>query len=78
MQMTSCLSPADLAVANANIETFINLMKTEAVVLGHADRLDIETFRAAHRQLERRNASRHSRFGLFGRTNMSCPVRPTS
>jgi hypothetical protein len=29
-------------------------MKTEAVVLGHADRLDIEALRAAHRQLERR------------------------
>ena len=40
--------------AKANIKTFINLMNTEAVVLGHADRLDIETLRAAHRQLERR------------------------
>jgi hypothetical protein len=54
MQITGCLSPADLAIANANIKTFINLMKTEAVVLGHADRLDIEALRAAHRQLEQR------------------------
>jgi hypothetical protein len=54
MQMTGCLSPADLTIANANIKAFIDLMKTEAVVLGHADRLDIETLRAAHRQLERR------------------------
>jgi hypothetical protein len=54
MQTTGCLSPADLAIAEASIKTFISLMKTEAVVLGHADRLDIETLRAAHRQLERR------------------------
>jgi len=54
MQMTGCLSPTDFAIANANIKAFIDLMKTEAVVLGHADRLDIETLRAAHRQLERR------------------------
>jgi hypothetical protein len=54
MQMTGCLSPTDLAIAEASIKTFISLMKTEAVVLGHADRLDIETLRAAHRQLERR------------------------
>jgi hypothetical protein len=54
MEMTGCLSPADLAIAKANIETFIGLMKTEAVVQGHADCLDIETLRAAHRQLERR------------------------
>jgi hypothetical protein len=54
MQMTGCLSPSDSAIAQANIKMFIKLMKTEAVVLGHADRLDIETLRAAHRQLERR------------------------
>jgi hypothetical protein len=54
MQMTGSLDPADLAIANANIKAFIDLMKTEAVVLGHADRLNIETLRAAHRQLERR------------------------
>ncbi|MGA8478889.1 MAG: hypothetical protein WB696_13105 [Chthoniobacterales bacterium] len=54
MQMTACLSPADLAIANTNIKTFIDLMKTEAVVQGHADRLDIETLRLAHRQLEQR------------------------
>ena len=54
MEMTGCLSPANVAVAKANIKTFIGLMKTEAIVQGHADRLDIETLRAAHRQLERR------------------------
>jgi hypothetical protein len=57
MEITGCLSPADLAIAKANIKTFIGLMKTEAVVQGHADRLDIETLRAAHRQLERRGTT---------------------
>jgi hypothetical protein len=54
MQMTGCLFPADLAVAQANIRTLIDLMKTEAVVMGHIDRLDIHTLHAAHRELERR------------------------
>ena len=54
MQMTGCLSPTDLTIAKASIKTFIKLMETEALVLGHADRLDIEALRAAHRQLERR------------------------
>ena len=34
MQMTDCLSPAYLAIARANLETFIHLMKTEAVIQG--------------------------------------------
>jgi hypothetical protein len=54
MQMTDCLSPAHLAIARANLETFIHLMKTEALVQGHAERIDIETLHAAHRQLERK------------------------
>jgi hypothetical protein len=54
MQMTDCLSPAYLAIARANLETFIHLMKTEAVVQGHAERINIGTLHAAHRQLERK------------------------
>lgn len=54
MQMTDCLSPAHLAIARANLETFIHLMKTEALVQGHPERIDIETLHAAHRQLERK------------------------
>jgi hypothetical protein len=54
MQMTDCLSPAYLAIARANLEKFIHLMKTEAVVQGHAERMNIETLHAAHRLLERK------------------------
>jgi len=54
MQMTDCLSPAYLAIARANLETFIHLVKTEALVQGHPERIDIETLHAAHRQLERK------------------------
>lgn len=54
MQMTDCLSPAYLAIARANLETFIRLMKTEALVQGHAERMNIETLHAVHRQLERK------------------------
>ena len=54
MQMTDCLSPAYLAIARANLETFVHLMKTEAVVQGHAERINIQTLHAAHRQLERK------------------------
>jgi hypothetical protein len=54
MQMTDRLSPAYLAIARANLETFIHLMKTEALVQGHPERIDIETLHAAHRQLERK------------------------
>lgn len=54
MQMTDCLSPAYLAIARANLETFVHLMKTEALVQGHAERINIQTLHAAHRQLERK------------------------
>jgi hypothetical protein len=54
MQMTDCLSSAYLAIARANLETFIHLMKTETVVQGHPERINIETLHAAHRQLERK------------------------
>jgi hypothetical protein len=54
MQATGCLSPGDLTIATSNIKTFIHLMKTEALVQGHAERLDMESLHAAHRQLERK------------------------
>jgi hypothetical protein len=54
MEITGRLAPQDLAIARANIRTFIHLMKNEAVVLGRPDRLDNDTLRAAHRRLERK------------------------
>jgi hypothetical protein len=54
MELTRRLTQHDLAIARANIRTFIHLMKNEAVFLGHADRLDSDTLRAAHRRLERK------------------------
>lgn len=54
MRITGRVLPHDLAIARANIRTFIHLMKTEAVRRGHAGRLDSETLRAAHRTLERK------------------------
>jgi hypothetical protein len=48
------LRPSDLAIARANIQAFVQLMKSEAVFLGRPDRPDQETLRAAHRRLERK------------------------
>jgi hypothetical protein len=53
MEMEGRLSPENLAIARNNLKHFIQLMKTEAVYLGHADRLDKDCFHAAHRRLER-------------------------
>ena len=55
MEMEGRLTPRDLATAESNLRRFIQLMKTEAVFLGHADRLDRDCFQAAHRRLERRS-----------------------
>ena len=52
-------TPGDLATAENNLRHFIQLMKTEAVFLGHADRLDRDCFHAAHRRLERRSILTH-------------------
>jgi hypothetical protein len=54
MELTRRVTPHDLAIARANIRTFIHLMKNEAVFLGHADRLDCDALHAAHRRLERK------------------------
>jgi hypothetical protein len=55
MEMEGRLSPENLAIAEKNLKYFIKLMKTEAVYLGHPDRLDKDCFHAAHRRLERRS-----------------------
>ena len=55
MEMEGRLTPRDLAAAESNLRRFIQLMKTEAVFLGHADRLDRDCFQAAHGRLERRS-----------------------
>jgi hypothetical protein len=55
MAITARLTPPDLAMARANIRAFVQLMKSEAVFLGHSDCLDEETLRAAHRRLERKS-----------------------
>jgi hypothetical protein len=49
------LTPGDLAIAESNLRRFIELMKTESVFLGHAARLDRESFHAAHQRVERRS-----------------------
>ena len=55
MEMEGRLSPENLAIAEKNLKHFIQLMKTEAVYLGRADRLDKDCFHAAHRRIERRS-----------------------
>jgi hypothetical protein len=40
--------------AVTNLKSLIELMKTEAVFLGRADRLDRDAFQAVHRQFERK------------------------
>jgi hypothetical protein len=54
MENEGRLAPKDVALAEANLRRFIALMKTEAVFLGHADRLDQDAFQAVERQLERK------------------------
>jgi hypothetical protein len=47
--------PDDLAIAEMNLRHFVRLMKTEAVFLGHANRLDKDCFQAARRRIEVRS-----------------------
>lgn len=54
MENEGRLAPHDLALAETNLRRFIELMKTEAVFLGHADRLDRDVFEAVERQLKRK------------------------
>jgi hypothetical protein len=55
METEGRLTPGDLAIAESNLRSFIQLMKTEAVFLGQTDRLDRESFHAAHQRVERRS-----------------------
>ena len=55
METEGRLKPEDLATAEHNLRRFVQLMKTEAVFLGHASRLDRDCFQAAHRRLEQRS-----------------------
>ena len=54
METTGRTTPPDLAIARTNVKAFVQLMKSEAVFLGQAGRLDNETLRATHRRLERK------------------------
>ena len=63
METEGRLSPENLAIAESNLKHFIQLMKTEAVFLGHTDQLDKDCFHAAHRTLE--GHSRVSQFTLW-------------
>lgn len=53
MEEEGRLTPEDLATAKTNLRRFIDLVKTEAVFLGHANHLNRDCFNAAHRRLER-------------------------
>jgi hypothetical protein len=55
MEAEDRMRPEDLAIAETNLKRFIQLMKTEAVYLGHPNRLDLACFQAAHRRLARRS-----------------------
>jgi hypothetical protein len=54
MENEGRLAPQDVALAEANLQRLTELMKTKAVFLGHADRLDRDVFQAVERQLERK------------------------
>jgi hypothetical protein len=55
MEAEGRLASDDLTTAEDNLRRFVQLMKTEAVFLGHPNRLDRGCFRAAHRRLEQRS-----------------------
>ncbi len=55
MEEEGRLTPEDVATAETNLRRLVDLMKTEAVFLGHVNRLDLDCFQAAHRRLERRS-----------------------
>jgi hypothetical protein len=57
METEGRLAPEDLATAKNSLTRFVQLMKTEAVFLGHPNRLDRNCFQAAHGRLERRSHS---------------------
>jgi hypothetical protein len=53
MRLENRLTPQDLAIARANLKRLIDIMKTESFIQGHVDRLDNDSFQAAHRKIER-------------------------
>jgi hypothetical protein len=53
MYLEDRLSPGDFVTAETNLRGFVQLMKSEGIFIGHADRLDDECFRAAHQRLKR-------------------------
>jgi hypothetical protein len=53
MENEGRVAPQEVALATTNLRRFIDLMKTEAVFLGHADRLDRAVFQAVERHLAR-------------------------
>jgi hypothetical protein len=55
MESEGRLTPRDWATAEDSLRRFVQLMKTEAVFLGHPNHLDRDCFQAAHRRLERRS-----------------------
>src|ERR1700744_6413703 len=52
METEGRLKPADLATAKNSLRRFVQLMKTEAVFLGHPNRLDQNCFQEAYGRLE--------------------------
>jgi hypothetical protein len=53
MKLEGRSSPGDFVTAETNLRGFVQLMKSEAIFIGHTDRLDDECFHAAHRRLKR-------------------------
>jgi hypothetical protein len=53
MTVEDRLTASDLGLAHVNIRRFIEIMKTESLILGHADRLDADSFAGAQRKIAR-------------------------
>jgi hypothetical protein len=53
MKLEGRLSPGDFLTAETNVRGFVQLMKSEGILIGHTDRLDDDCFHAAHRRLQR-------------------------
>ena len=54
MELEERLADEDVSIARANLKRFIHQMKIESVFVGHAGRIDRDSFLAAHRQFEKR------------------------
>jgi hypothetical protein len=53
MRLENRLTLQDVAMARDNLTRLLDIMKTESFILGHVDRLDNDSFHAAHRKIER-------------------------